>query len=54
METVAANLRHILEEQQKEALKEGIASPEQVEIAVKLAIENWFNDKLKISLEMIK
>ena len=54
MEMVAANIRHILEDQQKEALKEGIVSSEQVKIAVKLAVENWFNDKLKVSLEKIK
>ena len=32
----------------------GIVTPDRVKIAVRLAVENWFNDKLKISLEMIK
>lgn len=54
MEMVADDLKGINDELQKKALKKGIVTPDRVKIAVRLAVENWFNDKLKISLEMIK
>lgn len=53
MELVASDLKYIIHDLKIKEMQNGI-TPEQVKVAVRLAVENWFNDKLKISLEAIK
>ena len=53
MEMVVEDLKYIIHDLIKTEMQNGI-TPEQVKVAVRLAVENWFKDKLKISLEMIK